>query len=125
MPTIRITTRNARSSAQADAFCTDLSARVSAALGTPDNENWIVQQSAAPGHFFTADSSDADYAVVTIEMVPGRSIEKKRALYATIAEAFEAHGTPGQNVRIVALEVPPENWGIYGGQAASDVFRKT
>ena len=124
MPTIRITTRNPRSTEQAGAFSAALSARISAVLGTPDNENWIVQESAPPGHFFTADASGADYAVVTIEMFPGRSIEKKRALYTTIAAAFEAHGTPGQNVRIVTLEVPPENWGIYGGQAASDLFKK-
>jgi len=125
MPTIRITTLKPRRTEQAATLATALSACISAVLGVPEKDNWIVQESPGSGYFSTGEAGSEDYAVVTIEMFPGRAIEKKRALYAGIAAAFEAHGTPGQNLRIVVLEVPPENWGIYGGQAASDIFKKS
>lgn len=61
------------------------------------------------------------YTIVTISAFTGRSLDAKRLLYRTIVERFGALGIPPDHVMIVLREVPPENWGIRGGQAACDV----
>ena len=34
---------------------------------------------------------------------------------------LEAFGVPAQDVKVALIDVPRENWGIRGGQAACDV----
>jgi phenylpyruvate tautomerase PptA (4-oxalocrotonate tautomerase family) len=61
------------------------------------------------------------FTFVTIEAFTGRSLDAKRALYAKIVSELERLGVPKDHVMIVLREVPVENWGIRGGQAACDV----
>ena len=124
MPTFRITTRKPRTDGESGAMLADLSHAVSTALATPEAENWIVLEAADEKKFFAGGVSAGDFALVDVDLFPGRSLEKKRALYAAIVAVLERHGVSGKNVRIVAREIGLENWGIYGGQAASDVFGK-
>lgn len=59
--------------------------------------------------------------LVSIDCFTGRSLDAKRALYAGIAEGLEALGIPRDHVMITLHEADRDNWGIRGGQAASDV----
>ncbi|MGV0626694.1 tautomerase family protein [Mycolicibacter minnesotensis] len=59
--------------------------------------------------------------LVSIDCFPGRSLEAKRKLYAGIVEKLSALGIPADHVMITVHEVDRDNWGIRGGQAASDV----
>jgi len=59
--------------------------------------------------------------LVSIDCFTGRSLEAKRALYAGIVGGLAALGIPRDHVMITLHEVERENWGIRGGQAASDV----
>jgi phenylpyruvate tautomerase PptA (4-oxalocrotonate tautomerase family) len=61
------------------------------------------------------------YTVVGIDAFAGRSLDAKKALYRTIVANLEALGIPKDHVLILLRDVPRENWGIRGGQAASDV----
>jgi len=61
------------------------------------------------------------YTFVTIDCIAGRSIDAKRALYAQIVRRLSDLGNPADHVLILVRESPVENWGIRGGQAASDV----
>lgn len=61
------------------------------------------------------------YTLITIDAFAGRSIEAKRNLYQEIVRNMEKLGIPKDHVTIVLNEVAQENWGICGGQAASDV----
>ena len=54
-------------------------------------------------------------------MFRGRTKETKRALYKSLVDVLEKHGIGKNNVRIVIYDVPKENWGIRGGQMASEV----
>ena len=45
----------------------------------------------------------------------------KRALYRGIVEKLEGLGVPRDHVKILLRELPKENWGIRGGQAACDL----
>ena len=61
------------------------------------------------------------FTQVTIDAFAGRSIEAKRALYKAIVANLERLGIPKDHVKILLRDVPKENWGIRGGQAACDV----
>lgn len=63
-----------------------------------------------------------EYAtVVSIDAFSGRSLDAKRNLYRTIVDNLEACGIPRDHVKVVVRDVPRENWGIRGGQAACDL----
>lgn len=59
--------------------------------------------------------------LISIDCFTGRSLDAKRALYAGIVENLAALGIPRDHVMITLHEVDRQNWGIRGGQAASDV----
>jgi phenylpyruvate tautomerase PptA (4-oxalocrotonate tautomerase family) len=61
------------------------------------------------------------YTVVTISAFAGRSLDAKRLLYRSIVENLLPLGIPSDHVLILLQEVPRENWGVRGGQAACDV----
>jgi len=61
------------------------------------------------------------YTLISIDAFTGRSLDAKRALYRTIVANLESLGVPKDHVSIVLREMPKENWGIRGGQAACDV----
>jgi len=61
------------------------------------------------------------YTHVSIDAFAGRSLDAKRALYRGIVENLGALGIPKDHVKILLRELPRENWGIRGGQAAIDV----
>jgi phenylpyruvate tautomerase PptA (4-oxalocrotonate tautomerase family) len=55
-------------------------------------------------------------------MFRGRSIEAKKELYRLITDKLsENPGIDGNDIVIVLLEPPLENWGIRGGKPASEV----
>jgi phenylpyruvate tautomerase PptA (4-oxalocrotonate tautomerase family) len=58
---------------------------------------------------------------IEITMFTGRSLDAKRKLYKAIVRNLEPFGVPANDVKIVPVEVPPENWGLRGGRAACDV----
>ena len=61
------------------------------------------------------------YTHVSIDAFAGRSLDAKRALYRGIVENLGALGIPKDHVKILLRELPRENWGVRGGQAACDV----
>ena len=61
------------------------------------------------------------FTLVSIDAFAGRSLEAKRALYQCIVENLEPLGIPRDHVKILVRDIPAENWGIRGGQAACDV----
>ncbi len=63
----------------------------------------------------------AHYTHISIDAFAGRSLEAKRHLYREIVTRLEPIGIPGDHVKILLREIPRENWGIRGGQAACDV----
>lgn len=76
----------------------------------------------APHRFALPPGHDPALAtIVTIDAFSGRSLPAKRALYAGIVERLEVLGVPRDHVSILLRESPTDNWGIRGGQAASDV----
>jgi phenylpyruvate tautomerase PptA (4-oxalocrotonate tautomerase family) len=61
------------------------------------------------------------FTQISIDAFAGRSLDAKRALYREIVASLEPLGIPGDHVSVLVRDAPRENWGIRGGQAASDV----
>lgn len=61
------------------------------------------------------------FTLVSIDAFAGRSLDAKRALYQAIVTGLEPLGIPRDHVKVLVRELPQENWGIRGGQAACDV----
>lgn len=61
----------------------------------------------------------ADYAVVTVTMIVGRSDEAKRQLIEALTDAVTAAGPRGTIVDVLLQEQPRNHWARHG-QLASD-----
>lgn len=61
------------------------------------------------------------YTIITIHAFPGRTLEAKRLLYRTIVDSLARLDIPPDHVMIMLNELPREDWGIRGGQAACDL----
>lgn len=59
--------------------------------------------------------------LVHIDCLAGRSTDAKRRLYTEIVGRLAGLGIPRDHVSITVREIPAENWGIRGGQAACDI----
>lgn len=60
--------------------------------------------------------------IIEITMFKGRSFEAKRNLYQSIVRNLgSAPGIGGNDIVIVLLEPPMENWGVRGGYPANEV----
>jgi phenylpyruvate tautomerase PptA (4-oxalocrotonate tautomerase family) len=58
---------------------------------------------------------------IEIKLFLGRSLKAKRALYQSIVQNLSILGIPRDEIKIVLVEIPPENWGVRGGLPASDI----
>lgn len=61
------------------------------------------------------------YTRIEIKLFSGRSIEAKRDLYRSLVQNLTAVGIPKNEIKILLVEIPPQNWGIRGGVPASEV----
>ncbi|MFG1909727.1 tautomerase family protein [Kribbella sp. NPDC048928] len=61
------------------------------------------------------------FTLVTIDCFAGRSVDAKRALYSEIVTNLKAFNIPPDHITILVRDHPTTNWGLRGGQAASDL----
>ncbi len=61
------------------------------------------------------------YTRIEIKLFSGRSMEAKRNLYRLIVENLSGLGVPKGEIKILLIEIEPQNWGIRGGLPASEV----
>ena len=74
-----------------------------------------------PEEFLIPPGKSDRYTRVEITMFPGRSLDAKRHLYQAIVRNLGSLGVPPNDVKIVLVEPPMENWGVRGGVPASEV----
>lgn len=74
-----------------------------------------------PSHFACPPGKGPRYTLVEVTMFAGRSIDAKRSLYEAIVRNLGALGVPADDIKITLIEVPQDNWGVRGGQPASEI----
>lgn len=121
MPLAKIEVRKQRPPHEVQALMEAVYQALQVALKVPQDDRQIRYIEHKPEHFAVPPDKSDNYTFVEILMFPGRSIEAKRALYREIVQRFGELGIAAADVFIVLNEPSLENWGIRGGQAASDI----
>lgn len=123
MPSVLIEVRQQYSQQQEIALIEAVHTALRESLQLPANDRDVRLLVHEPHRFACPPtlSTPAAFTVIGIDAFAGRSLETKRKLYAAIVGRLEPLGIPKDHVKIMLREIPAENWGIRGGQAACDV----
>jgi phenylpyruvate tautomerase PptA (4-oxalocrotonate tautomerase family) len=123
MPTVLIEVRRRYTQAEEVAIIDAVHGALVTAFQVPAEDKNVRLIAHEPHRFAVPEhlAQPENRTLVSIDCFTGRSLEAKRALYAGIVENLAALGIPRDHVMITLHEIDRENWGIRGGQAASDV----
>ena len=121
MPFAKIEVRRSRSPEQVRSLIDAVYRAQREALQVPEDDRQIRYIEHRPEHFAVPPGKTENYTFVEILLFPGRSLQAKRQLYASIVRRFGALGIAPADVFIVLQEPPLDNWGIRGGVPASEV----
>ena len=121
MPFSKIEVRRQRPEHEVQALIEAVYQAQREALKVPENDRQIRYIEHKPEHFAVPPGKTENYTYVEILLFPGRSLEAKRNLYQGIVKRFGALGIAPEDVFIVVHEPPLDNWGIRGGQPASEL----
>ena len=121
MPLAKIEVRRPRPAHEVAALVQVVHESLRAALRVPEADRHVRYLEYPPEHFVVPPDRTENFTIVEVTLLPGRSLDAKRAVYSGIVDGFAAHGIDPADVLIVIHEPPLENWGIRGGQPASKV----
>lgn len=122
MPLVRISLLKGHSDATKTALCDGVYDSLREVFNVPEDDRFVVVHEHEKAEFSYAKSylgvaHDDGLVIVQITANEGRTLELKKALYASIAEKFEATGVAKNNVFINLVEVKKENWSFGDGIA--------
>jgi phenylpyruvate tautomerase PptA (4-oxalocrotonate tautomerase family) len=121
MPLVRIETRRWMTRGVKRSVMNAVHDSLVAAFKIPDHDrNQRVLEYDADA-FEASPGKGERFTIVTIDAFAGRSLEAKRRLYREMASRLESVGIPAADLMVVVHDVPLENWGVRGGQAACDI----
>jgi phenylpyruvate tautomerase PptA (4-oxalocrotonate tautomerase family) len=120
MPSTRITTGKWAEGSEPQIIEAVQSALV-ASLRIPDWDRDVVLDLHGDRTRITPTGRSERYTRVEITIFNGRSTDAKRILYKTLVANLAEVGVPSDEIKIVLIEVPPENWGLRGGFPASEI----
>ena len=123
MPSILIETRTQYSVEQESAIMEAVHMAVREAFKIKPDDKHVRLISHHPHRFICPPGKvkPEAYTHISIDALAGRSMDAKRSLYQTIVNNLEPLGIPKDHVKILLREIPTTNWGVRGGQAASDI----
>lgn len=119
MPLTNITLREGRTRDEKRAILDAVHAALRTAFGIPEHDRTQIINEIRPGNWDVAGFPDR--IIVEIKAFAGRSLEAKRTLYREIVANLGGCGVEPKDVFIIVNDLPLENWGIRGGQAACDI----
>lgn len=120
MPSTRLTT-GAWASGREQDLIEAVQSSLLATLNIPDWDRDVIVTPLEPRCRIVPTGNSDFYTRIEIILFTGRRIEVKRALYRSIVASLASFGVPENEIKIILLEMPAENWGIKGGFPASEV----
>lgn len=120
MPDVLVEIRQGWLAGRGIQFLATIQDAISETLRTPAHDKILRLVQHARDDFAIPDWAGERFTHLEITMFPGRSVATKRALYKAIVSNLERFGVPANDVKIILIEVPRENVGMRGGNAASD-----
>ena len=121
MPQTRISVRRIWSTADKARLIDAVHDALVDTLSIPADDRVLVLDEYDADSFAIPPGRSERYTVIEITLFAGRTVAAKKALYQEIVRNLGALGIDPLDTRIVLREEPRENWGIRGGQPASEV----
>ena len=121
MPDALVEVRGGWLGSQKSRFLNAIHAAMVEALQTPKDDKVLRLVEHRPEQFAIPSLAGEKYTHIELTMFFGRSTAAKRALYKAIVRNIEPFGVSPNDVKIILIEVPPENVGMRGGKAACDL----
>lgn len=121
MPDILVEVRGSWLDDRQAAFLEAVHQAVVQALGTPEDEPLARLIEHRATDYVKPHAAGERFTRIEIVLFTGRSLEAKRELYQAMVRNLGAFDVPAEDVKVVLVEVPSENVGFRGGQAACDV----
>ncbi len=119
MPILNVQISQGLSAAQKTALLQKMTQAIVDSVGAPLASIRIILQEIPPEHVIVAGEPGKEMALVTANLIQGRSDELKAALIAGVANAIEqSTGISTQNVRVVLYDSPKTDLGVAGGKTA-------
>jgi len=119
MPLIKIHMRDGKTKEHKKAVLDGVHKALVSAFKIPVNDRTILLSEYDAEHF---DGKDENFTIVDILAFSGRTKDMKKALYQKIVEnVTKTTKLLPTDIFIVVHDIPKDNWGIGGGQMASDV----
>lgn len=123
MPFTHISLKKGKSPAYRSALMEQVYLAMRETIGIPENDRFAtiaeleIENINNSGNYAGIDRSD-DVVFIQITLNAGRTVEKKKALYAEIAKRLEADpGVRPEDVVISLVEVEKEDWSLGNGVA--------
>jgi phenylpyruvate tautomerase PptA (4-oxalocrotonate tautomerase family) len=91
------------------------------ALKIPDYDRDIVLDLYEPDRRIVPAGRSERYTRIEVILFSGRSLDAKKSLYQAVVANLHELGVPTSEIKIVLIEAPPEDWGLRGGQPASEI----
>jgi phenylpyruvate tautomerase PptA (4-oxalocrotonate tautomerase family) len=120
MPSTRITTGTWARGCEAKVI-EAVQAALFSSLKIPDYDRDVTLDVYESATRIVPTSRSERYTRVEITMFSGRSLDAKRTLYKAVVANLSELGVPANEIKIILIEVSPENWGLRGGLPASEI----
>ena len=123
MPFTQISLRKGKSSDYHRELMEEVYLAMRESISIPENDRFATITELENGNFnnsgdYLGISRSEDIVYIQITLNGGRTTDKKKALYAKIAERLNAKlGIRTEDVVISLLEVSPEDWSLGNGEA--------
>jgi phenylpyruvate tautomerase PptA (4-oxalocrotonate tautomerase family) len=120
MPSTRILTGDWAKGREMDLILAVQSAMVSA-IKIPDWDRDVVVNLYDDKRRIVPTGKSERFTRVEIELFSGRAMKAKRELYRAIVRNLAGVGVPGDEIKVILVEIDPQNWGVRGGRPASEI----
>ena len=123
MPLVRIALRKGKTAAYKNALTTEIYQAMREVFDVPEEDRFVVISEHDEDTFCFSDSylgiaRSNDLVIIQITANNTRTVEKKKALFARIADRLAASpGVRREDVFINLVDVPKENWSFGNGIA--------
>ncbi len=122
MPLVKIEIMKGKSKEHKKAILNGVHDALVEAVKIPDNDRIQRIYELDEDSFEASETKTNNITLIEIVMFEGRTIKAKKALYQAINNNLASNpGINGNDIIIVLIESPLENWGINGGKPASEV----
>lgn len=122
MPKVRIEILKGKSESFKENLFSSIHKALMASLKIPEHDRTIRLYELESSNFWTPADKTDNYIHIEITLFAGRTLETKKKLYQSICDhLWESNQIKGEDVTIILIESPLENWGIRGGKPASEL----